>query len=60
MRRRRLQFGEVLYPVRKLIRLPAELAEQIHAYRLKNGIESENEAMRRLIALGLEKAKALR
>lgn len=44
------------YPARKLVYLTAEQAEQISEFRHEQRISSENEAIRRLIELGLQKA----
>lgn len=44
------------YPVKKLVGLTAELAAQIADYRYGHRIPSENEAIRRLIELGLKAA----
>lgn len=42
------------FPVRKMLWLPDDLAEQIKDYRHEKKIESENEAIRRLIKRGLK------
>jgi hypothetical protein len=42
------------YPVKKLIQLTREQAEAIADYRFSRRIYSENEAIRRLIDLGLK------
>ena len=44
-------------PVKKLLALPEELAKQISEYRHDQRIPSANEAMRRLITLGLAAAQ---
>jgi hypothetical protein len=49
--------AETSYPVKKLVNLTEELAESISAFRFDQRIASENEAIRRLIELGLEQAK---
>jgi len=49
---------EILYPVKKLIYLTAETAERIRAYRFDQRIETDNEAIRRLIEAGLSARKA--
>lgn len=45
------------YPVKKLVGLTAELAEKISEFRFDERIKSENEAIRRLIEVGLEAIK---
>ena len=45
------------YPVKKLIALTEEQAEQISDYRFDARIQSESEAMRKLIEIGLETVK---
>ena len=52
------RYTETIYPVKKLVPLTAEMAEAIRAYRHQQRISSENEAIRRLIELGLGKAPA--
>lgn len=47
----------MLYPVKKLIALTNEQVEQIALFRDENGIQSEAEAIRQLIMLGLKAAK---
>jgi hypothetical protein len=49
--------AEVLFPVKKLVRLTEEQERQIADFRFAQRIQSENEAIRRLIELGLEAAK---
>lgn len=44
---------EPIYPVKKLVNLTEEQAQQISTFRFDNRIASENEAIRRLIELGL-------
>ena len=46
-------------PIRKQVSLPAEIAQAVEDYRFANRISSESEAIRRLIELGLEKAKGV-
>jgi hypothetical protein len=48
---------ETQFPIKKLLPLTTELAERIATYRFDCRLPSENEAMRRLIELGLEAAK---
>lgn len=45
-----------IYPVKKLVNLTEEQAQQIADFRFKQRLASENEAIRQLIALGLEAA----
>jgi len=52
-----LMNAETTYPVKKLVNLTEEQAERISSFRYEGRIPSENEAIRRLIELGLEKAK---
>ena len=52
------RYTETVYPVKKLVPLSAEMAEAISEYRHQQRISSENEAIRRLIELGLGKAPA--
>ena len=42
---------------RKMVSLPAGLAEQVEDYRFENRLKTEADAIRRLIQLGLETAK---
>jgi hypothetical protein len=44
------------YPVKKVIGLTAEMAKRIREFRFDRRIDSENEAIRRLIELGLKAA----
>ena len=44
---------ETSYPVKKLIFLTEEQAERISDFRFENRLNSENEAIRQLIELGL-------
>lgn len=48
---------ETLYPVKKLIRMTEEQEKAISHFRFSQHIPSENEAIRRLIELGLEAAR---
>jgi hypothetical protein len=48
------RYTETIFPVKKVVGLTAALAEQISEYRHKHRISSENEAIRRLIELGLQ------
>lgn len=45
---------ESTYPIKKLVGLTPEQAERISDYRFGSRIASENEAIRRLIELGLQ------
>ena len=45
------------YPVKKVIGLTAEMAERIRDFRFTHRIDTENEAIRRLIELGLKAAE---
>jgi hypothetical protein len=47
---------EILFPVKKLVNLTEELAEEIAEFRHEHRIPSENEAVRRLIEMGLKAA----
>lgn len=49
--------AEVLYPVKKLIQLTEEQVAAIADYRFAKRVPSESEAIRQLIALGLEAAR---
>src|SRR5436305_1463912 len=51
------RYTETIYPVKKLVPLTAEQAQRIRDYRFAQQIDSENEAIRRLIEAGLGKAK---
>jgi hypothetical protein len=48
--------GKQIFPVKKLVPLTADLAERIKTFRYEQRISSENEAIRRLIELGLKSA----
>jgi len=45
------------YPVKKLLGLTEEMAERISDYRFEARINSESDAIRQLIELGLEVVK---
>lgn len=45
---------ETAYPVKKLVNLTEEQAKRISDFRFDQRLQSENEAIRRLIELGLE------
>jgi len=45
---------ETAYPVKKLVGLTEEQAERISDFRFGNRLNSENEAIRQLIELGLQ------
>ena len=47
------RYTETIYPVKKLVPLMAEQAKRIRDYRFAQQIDSENEAIRRLIEMGL-------
>jgi hypothetical protein len=47
---------DTLFPVKKLLYLTDEQATAISEYRFTRRLQSENEAIRQLIALGLEAA----
>lgn len=47
---------ETLFPVKKLLRFTEDQERRIAVYRHTNHIGTENEAIRRLIDLGLEAA----
>ena len=53
------RYTETIYPVKKLVPLTAEQAQRIRDYRFAQQIDSENEAIRRLIEAGLGKAAAV-
>ncbi len=44
-------------PVRKQVSLPAQLARAVDEYRFENRFSSESEAIRHLIARGLDATK---
>ena len=45
--------------VRKLVSIPRDLWEQINDYRFKHRFKTESEAMRTLLAKGLEAAESV-
>jgi hypothetical protein len=47
------RYAGTIFPVKKVIALSSEMAERIRDYRFTERIESENEAIRRLIDAGL-------
>lgn len=47
-----------IYPVKKLVGLTEEMAERISDFRFDQRLQSENEAVRRLIEIGLDAVKA--
>lgn len=48
---------EAAFPIKKLVNLTEEQAKRISDFRFDKRLPSENEAIRRLIELGLETAK---
>lgn len=52
--------AETIFPVKKLVNLTDEQAREISDFRFSERLQSENEAIRRLIELGLETAKERR
>jgi hypothetical protein len=52
--------AETAYPVKKLVNLTEELAAKISEFRFGERIPSENEAIRRLIELGLAAGRNVR
>lgn len=44
---------DTIYPVKKLLSLTEDQARRISDYRFENRIASENEAIRRLLEMGL-------
>jgi len=46
------------HPIKKVVGFDPELLERVRNYRFDQRIATENEAIRRLIAAGLGKAKA--
>jgi hypothetical protein len=52
------RYTEQIYPVKKLVPLTSEMAERVSEYRHTQRISSENEAIRQLIAAGLQAAKS--
>jgi hypothetical protein len=51
------RFTEVIFPIKKLVPLTAELAERVRDFRYERRLSSENEAIRRLIEMGLNAGK---
>lgn len=51
------RYTEPIFPVKKVVGLTAEMAERIRDFRFDHRIESENEAIRRLIERGLQAAE---
>jgi len=49
--------GETLYPIKKLVNLTEEQAKRIADIRFAMRLQSENEAIRRLLELGLDAAE---
>ncbi|MDC0660850.1 MULTISPECIES: hypothetical protein [unclassified Leisingera] len=45
---------QTVYPVKKLVNLTEEQAKRIADFRFENRLQSENEAIRRLIEIGLD------
>jgi hypothetical protein len=52
------RYTSTIFPVKKVVNLTAEQAKRIRDYRFAQQIDSENEAIRRLIEAGLGKAPA--
>jgi hypothetical protein len=52
------RYTSTIFPVKKVVNLTAEQAKRIRDYRFVQQIDSENEAIRRLIDAGLGKAPA--
>ena len=48
--------AEIIFPVKKLIRITDDLERRIADFRFSQRLQSETEAIRRLIELGLEAA----
>jgi hypothetical protein len=53
-----VRYTSTIFPVKKVVNLTAEQAKRIRDYRFAQQIDSENEAIRRLIDAGLGKAPA--
>lgn len=51
---------EPIYPVKKLVNLTEEQASRISDFRFDQRLQSENEAIRRLIEIALDMANAER
>ena len=49
--------GEKSFPVKKLVNLTEDQARRVSEFRFDQRLPSENEAVRRLIELGLEAAQ---
>src|ERR1700687_106273 len=49
------RYTSTIFPVKKVVNLTAEQAKRIRDYRFAQQIDSENEAIRRLIDVGLGK-----
>lgn len=49
--------AETIFPVKKLVRLTEDQEKQIADFRFARRIQSENEAIRQLIDMGLDAAK---
>lgn len=49
--------NEPTFPVKKLVNLTEELAKRISDYRFDERLQSDNEAIRRLVELGLDAAR---
>jgi hypothetical protein len=52
------RYTSIIFPVKKVVNLTAEQAKRIRDFRFAQQIDSENEAIRRLINAGLGKAPA--
>src|SRR5256885_17202904 len=50
------RYTETVFPVKKVVALTAEMADRMREFRFVNRVESENEAIRRLIEAGLNAA----
>jgi hypothetical protein len=51
------RYTETIYPVKKVVNLTAEQSQRIRDYRFEQRLESENEAIRRLIEVGLKASR---
>lgn len=49
--------AETVFPIKKLVRLTEEQEKRIADFRFSKRIQSENEAIRQLIDIGLEATK---
>ncbi len=47
---------EIAYPIKKLVNLTEEQAKRISDFRFDQRLQSENEAIRRLIEIALDRA----